>query len=300
MNQFEHADSYRDNGFVLLRNVISKEDVQTIRDHMFGLLDDTTTVGHMSIDEVLAFPTLWRHQFNERIVSRLKQVLGNQPTYMNDFDVQFQKIDTAGPSKGWHIDAGYEAGKCAPYLLDPDYSFCKVGLFFQPNTIEYGGGIDVQPGGHELFRRIGSPASSYAIIHVRQRFGQRLRRGLTVETRAGDVLIFDSRLPHASTAGRLPLASTPHSQRKLTVYWDVAGRALDGDAFFRNAVERSLLDNSNSTFYRNYLRYHYPDSYPSEYVDHATRAGINIQSLPKPLASAYAALVGDSDFLFTS
>ena len=73
---------------------------------------------------------------------------------MNDINIQVEQYYNARKDKGWHIDAGHE--RLAKYLFDSSYGFCKVGIYTEPNTPEYGGGIDVEISGHKSFKSFGS------------------------------------------------------------------------------------------------------------------------------------------------
>ena len=133
------AQQYSKYGFVHLKQVINRSELDEIR----NLIKSIGSGGFVKgIDFFLEHKTLYQHQFNSKILKALQEVFGNDYKLVNDINIQVEQYYNSRKDKGWHIDAGSE--RLAKYLFDSAYGFCKVGIYTEPNTLEYGGGIDVE------------------------------------------------------------------------------------------------------------------------------------------------------------
>ena len=277
------AQQYSKYGFVHLKQVLNPSELDKIR----KLIKSTGSGGFVKgIDFFLEHKTLYQHQFNSQILNALQEIFGVDYKLVNDINIQVEQYYNARKDKGWHIDAGHEL--LANYLFDSSYGFCKVGIYTEPNTPEYGGGIDVEISGHKSFKSFGSgklPYCASLFYYFFDRFVfSHFRKKVSLETKAGDVVIFDSRLPHRSTPRHMEREG-PH-EPKISVYWQVAKDSPNAKVYLKTSMHMSFLDENNFSHYRQFLSYNYPASFPEEYVGLAQNSS-GICSLSKKMSEQY-------------
>ncbi len=282
-------------GYVMLRGVLSQEEVAEIRASLPAHFEKLTRKPkrYLQARECLEIPQIYRLMAHPRIVEACRQIFGSSLVYVNDLVVQRNVLPTMEDTPHLDCQAEYRFLDRCDHLLDPKFLFAKIGIYLQDNTAETGGGIDVYEGGHRL---VGNG------IYFRYRIYKRwlrpfMARHMTrMDTKAGDVLIFDCRLPHRSTFARgLCLADytqspdgtidVPEEKAKYTVYWEVTRRG-DEVHFIANAKERAEKEEMSRPldFYRprcSYLGLVYPDDYPPSLVESLNDRKVTIFSLDR-------------------
>jgi hypothetical protein len=63
------------------------------------------------------------------------------------------------------------------------------------------------------------------------------------------------------------------------LYWDVSGNKTQAKNFIDNSIIRCFSEGSAGNFYTNYLRFHFPNSYPQSYQNLARDNCVNVYSL---------------------
>ncbi len=286
--------SFKQNGFMIIRNVLPKDKVSFLRKKLLGDVRRGFK-GSKGIDYVLGVPELYEYQFSWSITRALQNIFESEVYYLNDLNLQFNNADNRGKSGGWHIDANSELSRFVDYLFHKTYKVCKVGIYLQDNSLEFGGGIDVEVGGYKAFRDTHIRYLNLAAYVLDRKLLSRFRQKIRVPIQAGDCVIFDSRLPHASSLARMQEAEVPIDKLKITLYWDVAGSENDAQRFYKNSVIRAFTDQDGGAFFTNYLRYHFPDSYPASYVNLVDNLSfIRIFSLDKTKTSLFDELYKQS------
>ena len=146
--KFVRSESYRKYGFVVIPDVIDQLGVAKLRKLLAE--DFSKHSGRLgTIGYLLSSPSLYELQFKPKLVNMLSSIIGGQVTYVNNIEIQCNMFGLNGRKRGWHPDCGSELSDLSnQYLFDPNYLFGKVGIYLQDNTVEFGGGIDVQVGGH--------------------------------------------------------------------------------------------------------------------------------------------------------
>ena len=277
------SEEFRQNGFIHIKNVVDKADINLIQ----SIIKKNGTGAFVKdIEFFLSNEDLYRHQYNERISKALTDIYGPEYKIVNDVNIQVEQYYNDRPDKGWHIDAGHEF--LARYLFKPEYGFCKVGIYTEANSIEFGGGIDVEIGGHKSFRHLGNGNIGYAaslVYYCFDRFFISFFRKKTIlEIEPGDVVIFDSRLPHRST----PRQKTRKNKMnpKISIYWEIARDETNARIYMRTAMKLAATDENNFSHYCKYLGYHFPSDYPENYVEQSTKTHA-VASLSENWASRY-------------
>lgn len=287
--------SFKRQGYVLLRGVLSPQEVAEIRATMPANFAKLTRKPkrYMQARECLEVPEIYRLMGHPKIVEACRKIFTGALVYVNDLVVQRNVLPAAVDSPHLDCQAEYRFLESSAHLLDPNFLFAKIGVYLQDNTAETGGGIDIYERGH---RWVGNG------VFFRYRFYKRWLRPFMarhmkrMDTKAGDVLIFDCRLPHRSTfAEALNLADYTESddgtvavaeeKAKYAIYWEVT-RAGDEHHFVANAKQRALKEEMARPvdFYRprcSYLGLVYPDDYPPDLVKLLEERGVSIFSLER-------------------
>lgn len=279
---FESPDSFSRNGVGILRQALSPEEVEMVRRLALKRIHDQRDPLQLYPRHIFAEPEFRLIALKARIVSALRASLGDPLTYIPSMTLHYNQF-----GHGWHTDSGSEAQQ--PYLQSSNYRFAKCGVYFQDNTEEWGGGIMITPGGHRYPIRSPFTVLNRKIKTTLNRLQAKLG-SVTVDIRAGDMVFFDSRLPHKSTfPSRLPEDSAgfvgneiQDEHAKLILYWDACNGDMAQD-FMENSVKRAReiraeLDGSQ-VFFSDYVRYHFPDNYPEDFVSAATGLNVRIASL---------------------
>lgn len=259
--------AYARDGYVLVRGVVGAGEVARLRalvTEAFARLRGARRF--LLPTEVLAIEELATVPFAPRVVETLRAVLEPGFATFADLCVQREMFGT------WHTDADSEGAR--RYLYAPGYRNAKCGLFLQDNDAVRGGGIDVLAGGHRFLPAPGRRAR-FLLKRLRDRAGT-LLFGEALPIRAGDLVIFDSRLPHRSTPRR---AASP--EPKYVLYWN-ACRARWADEYIAHNARRAAREEREERFWSDYLPLRFPEDFPPAYVTAAGRAGAFVATAARP------------------
>lgn len=234
-------------GFHHISNVFDKDQVKALRKLIAPHFANMVT-GGLFIDFALKNEIILKSILHDKIISFLKK-LSSTVIYHPDLHIMVNNIDQRGAKKGWHIDSGWENSHFKKYLFSKDYRHYKVGIFLQDDSLEYGGSIEVQKGGHDSFRPRNSIYVSTLCQRILSKFNDFSKPRVRIPAKAGDVLIFDSRLPHASASAKIPHNEIPLDKKKMILYWDVSGNQLDAKSFYFSELERTYMGDHTCFLY---------------------------------------------------
>ena len=282
MKSNENKKKYSENGYVLIPSVFNKSEVHEMREAISN--GDYSYKGLREIDFFLENKSIYKRQFNEKILKVIEEIFGCEYEIINDINIQSNLIDNTGRYDGWHIDAGSEFPQ--EYLFSGSYGVCKVGVYLQDNSR----GIDVEVGGHKRFKNFGKANHKKKLLALLYYYFDKaiisnFRKKIMVPLEAGDVLIFDSRLPHRSSPALRQ--RTEGEPAKIVIYWQVAKNQLNSKIFLKNAMKRAVSDENSFKYFMKYLGYFYPGDYPAEYCDEAKKNKIIIRSLSAEMSLRY-------------
>ncbi len=317
-DSFTKVESFRKNGFIIIPGVLHNSDVDSTRDVINNIMRTMPKEKRMLVfsdifgnSNLLDF--VMETQYNNKIVTILSRIFENEFYYVNDLQIQCSMFGLK--SSGWHTDSGSEVNlQSGNYLHSPDYSFGKVGVYLQDNTIDFGGAIDVIPKSHKIYKYFkGNKLLQYFYARLAAKILRHTDgiNKLTVPVKAGDAVFFDSRTLHRSSvphaiksemnksekgAQRVSSLKIKPKNAKYALYWDV-GSKKDSLWFLRNSCKRAMaeeivyIDNSKELFYTDYLRYSYPNDYPSKYKKNVNKfPQLNIMSLDEIRSKLFKSL----------
>lgn len=243
--------------------------------------------------------------FQEKLTATIKAIFPSV-IHIPDLNIQVNRIDQFSPQKGWHVDCNFEDRQNLPYLAEPDYHFLKVGIYLQDDTQEFGGGIDVQTGSHRLFEGI----NKNWIKKIWKKFRMSIAQYypyIRLPIKAGDAVLFDSRLIHRSSACEIPTNKIAKENTQVVMYWDVAGDQAIAEKFYYSLITRVFnpgLPEAAKIFWGNMLAVDFPDDFGALQIEQAEKDGVSFWS-HSPKLSAYfkdsiAAHDAESGFLTSS
>jgi hypothetical protein len=295
--EYTKAESFRKNGFIVIPDLLSPQEVSSVRETIRSIIRDAPpdkrmlTTGDILGNEALS-ATVAAIQFSARLLEKLTAIIPGEISYINNLNLQCNMFGVGS----WHTDCGSEIDNTNRYLYDPDYLFGKVGVYLQDNTAQFGGGINVIRKSHKIFeqaRLAGKLGFLYSRLLGRMELSLlRLhkKKAFLVPNKAGSAVFFDSRLLHCSTtpqaldlnarqkaAQRLPGDLLDDAHAKYVLYWEACAKKYS-DAFLQNSCKRAVTEEigirwsgANEYFFTEYLGYHYPSDYPPSYVDRCSR-----------------------------
>jgi len=285
-------EEFKKNGFVIIKNVIPAEKIESIRLLLKNEFEKEAATGKKtrrpSGVRMFQVPEIYMLLLSDPITSALKKIFGKN--YVTIPDLIPQK-DMCG---GWHLDCASEIPNS--YLLDPDYTFAKCGIYLQDNSNEWGGGVDIVPKHHTYPVTFLGTKVAHQVKSVKNRIGIRVK-GKMAETKAGDMLVFDSRLPHRSTHPHLlptlpgvtldgnTIRNMPFDKSKLSIYWNVCSTEKEARDFMLNSIRRAKKENDagrpfpDEKPFTDCIQFNFPESFQTDFVEKAKQLGIKIGCL---------------------
>ena len=298
IKDYESLDSYESNGFVIIRGVLSRTEVKELREFLLEKSELHGNKRRLLPGQTLLYPEIYRIQFRDKVIENLKSIIGPGLCYLPELHVQVNMFGFPG----WHTDSASEMP--AGYLLDDNYKFAKCGIFFQDNTSEWGGGIMVQPRGHKFPLKTKINKLDFFF----KRLSNKLFRDsckINVGTQAGDMVIFDSRLPHASTVpGNMKglsigpcdtIKGISKEFYKYVIYWNSADIQMSANYLKSGGQEKAIMQEhpkmGGDLFLADSRSRHFPEDYPDEYVNLTIKHSVKIASLSQKKCLEYKKLI---------
>lgn len=187
-----NKDFFDENGFVIVRNVFSESEISELRKLVYQTLDEDLKSNRAS--KVVSPNTSEKHKnvfytvgdflikplhsllLDERILSIARTILGGQPAHFGESNYQVGIGD-----RGFHRDG---VDRVFPVGSDwsDDYHIIRIGVYLQDHD-KCSGGLKVQAGSHKKAK------------------GKRI----LLDSRAGDVAVWDLRTFHSGNSVRLKL-----------------------------------------------------------------------------------------------
>ena len=263
------AAAFTERGYAVLRGVLSAGEVERVRALCAEGLTGTGEMEMLS-SQFLAVPELAAIPLRERVVAAARELLGDDVSLYPNFTA---RKNVYVP---WHVDDTF-VGPGREYAWEPDFIHLQAGLYLQANTAESGGGVDVIRGSRLMsFDGYGRVAPEFEVANWTLGLSS-LRE--TVDTRAGDLLLWHGRLMHAST----PVERAP-DREKYGVFFSYGRHHLrDNSRFLCNLVANRVRTMNGHTGVIPRLaeipRMRYPASFPEAFVDAARTAGVHVAVL---------------------
>uniref|UniRef100_UPI0040481AA4 phytanoyl-CoA dioxygenase family protein n=1 Tax=Algoriphagus sp. TaxID=1872435 RepID=UPI0040481AA4 len=188
-----NKDLFEENGFVVVRNVFSESEISELRKLVYQTLEEDIQSNRAikivspnrsekhknvfyTVGDFLIKP-LHSLLLDERILSIARTILGGQPAHFGESNYQVGVGD-----RGFHRDG---VDRVFPIGSDwsEDYHIIRIGVYLQDHD-KCSGGLKVQAGSHKNAK------------------GKRI----LLDSRAGDVVVWDLRTFHSGNSVRLTIA----------------------------------------------------------------------------------------------
>jgi hypothetical protein len=261
------AAELRGAGYSLVRGLLSSDEVAAIRelcDRHFAEADEA----EMPASQFVATPELAGIPFRDEVVGLLRHLYGGPyATYPNFTVREDVYVD-------WHVDTAF-TGAHRQHVWDPDFFHVQCAIYLQDNNPASGGGLDVRP--HSHMPLAPSLDGRHPIDRLaRQVIGPRLRRGVRLESRAGDLVLWHARTEHRSTDAR-----ARSSRRKYGIFFSTGrDEPLAINKYLCHLVDQRVQRVNGRL--RQFPRYaeiadlRYPESFPRELVERLDLLGLRI------------------------
>lgn len=275
-------DAFVRDGYAVVRELFSPTEAEEMRqatieevesrDREGTALSDTGSSGRRVYlpGDMLTYEPLRRILLDRRLIEVARQVLGEEPCYWGESGIY---VGAHGGARGWHTDAN-----TTPVTHGPRFPLVRCGLYFQ-DTARHSDGLAVVAGSHTK-------------DVLSRKLSRRLRTGMLpwlgspkvklVETRPGDLVIWDFRLLHSGEVVRfkpapsLPLPlnwqghipaslRVPEERRRVTMFPTFGLPGPDLDSWLERQKTREYMQQiwQASTF-------------PESVVNEAAAAGLRV------------------------
>ncbi len=185
---------FNKDGYLLVRNVFSKEEIKTLRnkykgmvassekknlvDSIEGFNNHKLLIGDLcSFDELKEFDYL---VFDNRIISIVKALLGDEIFYFGDSNTQSGSVPGGNHKDNRIEDRENPLGKD----WKGNYPLIRVAIYLQ-DAEKHSGGVKIMPGSHKI------PTSKF------------FSPGLNIPSKVGDIVIWKLTTTHSGHAKRL-------------------------------------------------------------------------------------------------
>jgi hypothetical protein len=206
--------SFCQDGFVVVPQVLDQAEIADIRNAAIAQFPNNRPPFEPTFSNTAVYQEPFRRVFrNRKFIQTLRSLLGEDFVFINEMSLHDSFY------VGWHTDTASPEFKANhEFHWSPGFCIVQIAIYLQDNG-ENGGGLDVVPGSYirddpfaaRMRRENGLPSAS------RMPEPEDLyRRGVSIRSRAGDVVIFHYRLSHRATRRK----SEPHNdvERKLAMF----------------------------------------------------------------------------------
>ena len=204
MNHIVSKEDFEKNGFTIIKNVFSKEEVNKFRNFIQKksleiLGDDNLNYKDLTITnqkDVLSYPEINSAILNERLINSLKVLLDGLPAYWGYSTFRWNEK----AYRSFHNDVKND--KNCPFSTK--YPLLRIGIYLQDHS-RFSNGLKVWKGschtlryGRTMLKKILFKKGSYKYLIPQQLF-----KSINVETEAGDVVVWNLRTCHSGAALRI-------------------------------------------------------------------------------------------------
>lgn len=263
------VEEFSDQGYTVIRGVLDADEVRRARAicarHLTGGDAEEMFTSDFLDDDFLTDVVL-----RERVVEAARRLLGPRVVLYPNATARRNSYVP------WHVDSTF-IGPDAQHVWTPGFVHVQGGLYLQDNDPSCGGGIDVITSSHLMsFDGYGRFSADFGVAD-RTLARSSLRR--TVDTRAGDLILWHGRLMHRST----PVGTDP-GRDKLGIFFSYGRDELSDNHRFLQQIAKDSVRTMNGISRRiprltQISRFRYPDSFPAEFVKKAENASVKVVSL---------------------
>ncbi len=209
----EQREQFLREGFLIVPEVLTSEQVASLRTELaklfsmpateLGDFDRRGRLGSVRFDVCARHPSLRWLLTHPPLLEALRGLLGDDFVFLPEMSAHH-----AGYGD-WHKDTTSQERAGEAFHWSEDYLMVEAGFYLQPNSVEHGGGLSVQPGSHRkpdryidiidrnVFDKVRTKLKAWNVIPT--------EKGYPIPSKAGDLVFFDFRIDHRAT----PAAQNP-------------------------------------------------------------------------------------------
>lgn len=263
------SEDFAERGYLVVRDVLDGDEVERARELCARYLMAAGS-REMMTSEFLANEFLAGIPLRDRVVAVVRQLVGKRAVLYPNCTA---RKNVYVP---WHVDETF-AGCGTQYAWEPGFAHVQGGLYLQRNDPVSGGGIDAVRGSHLMsFDGYGRIPADFSVAG--RTLGASFLRE-SVDTRAGDLVLWHARLMHAST----PARQEP-GYEKFGIFFSYGRDEPRENHQFLCRIASNSIRMENGISHRiprleEISHFRYPDSFPERFVKEAEGAGVKIVTL---------------------
>lgn len=237
-------------GFLRVPNVLSPEEVAWLREFSlakFAIAPEQRGLGDMPgyiFDIYSRYSEVRWLLHHQSTLGVLRSLLGDDFVFLREVAIHLEGYG------GWHRDSDSLEKAGLRFHLRDDCLLVQTAFYLQDNTYMYGGGLDVIPELHHSAEHFAS-GRDYHHYHAH-----------SIPSRAGDLLLFNYRLPHRASPRRNP--TVPKANQKLAIF-----TACSTNTPYVQAYHDFVSGLTQYAYLKDF-------SYPAELLAEAQAAGIRL------------------------
>jgi hypothetical protein len=288
----KQKDQYFRDGYLLVPNILTAGQTSWLRAFLrtkFDAPGPPPDTDQWLVDIFGRYPQVRWLCFHEPTLNVVRSLFGEEIVLLPESSAHFNYFGC------WHKDTG--ALERAGILLSKEKDFLQwvLAYYLQENTMEYGGGLDVEPRSHherddpfiqpppfrtrsiaERIRHQLDRRACRAYWQARQQYEKTPfyepdpRRVISIPSLPGDMVIFDVRINHRGTP---PQGITPESGwiRRGVLPWRHEKLVLYSGWSRNNSTARTYVDWTKTRWECPHLKNF---SYPTDFLQEADKAGV--------------------------
>lgn len=227
----EQKQFYEDNGYLIIKNVLSKEDIAFLRKRILEIFDsgewkacESNTEKNL-VDVYRYFPDLMRVSLSKKVVDTVKSLLGSEDVILTP---ETSVMKAFYPT--WHKDTTTPEKYGHSFHKRPDFRMTRCGIYLQPNN-HLGGGLSVIAGSHKVEDNFHKPFPErtiwrrlkYRLVPNAEEKDKFLNphglKMVDIPSEIGDMIVFNFQTAHKGTIPKSQrLADVPADQVKIGMF----------------------------------------------------------------------------------
>mgnify|MGYP001611823403 CR=1 FL=1 len=194
----KELDKFHKDGFILIKNLFSKEETGKLRSHIDGLKESESgsekNGSFLFVGDAVS-KNLGNLVFDERIMNISKQILGPRLVYFGESTIQ----TGIRAGRGFHRDNADRENQKDPDWQINNFPIIKMGIYLADHK-KFSGGLKVRKGSHSIDDFIVDP-NNPSIKNQEEGRG----KIYNIPSQAGDLILWSMRLAHSANFIRFKL-----------------------------------------------------------------------------------------------
>lgn len=251
------VEQFNENGYLVIPGILTAERIEELHRLCKKIYFETGEQEVFS-SRFLSEPLLYKIPFEKTVISILEALVGANYIVYPNFTV---RNNVYVP---WHVDNGFMR-----FSREVKESlFIQCVIYLQDNSEVFGGGLDVVP-----------KSQFYAYSTDVLELMQRVKDGTRLDSKAGDLVMWDARLLHRSTQPQLASVSN-----KFGIHWTVSKSDAPAQTYLQHLVNRSTREFEGQKYvvprFNDIKQVNFPDSFQAEVVEAVALNQLTVASIP--------------------